>query len=115
MTALALMRLLPSAATVVGGTALLDGRDILALGRREMRSVRGDEVSMVFQEPMTSLDPAFTIGDQIVETIKAHSSDEHERGPRARDRDARSGSASRTPRAASTTTRTSSRAGCASG
>ncbi len=73
MTALTLMRLLPSAATVVGGKALLDGRDVLALGRREMRSVRGNEVAMVFQEPMTSLDPAFTIGDQIVETVKAHS------------------------------------------
>ena len=73
MTALTLMRLLPSAATVTGGKALLDGRDILALGRRQMRSVRGNELAMVFQEPMTSLDPAFTTGDQIVETVKAHS------------------------------------------
>jgi oligopeptide/dipeptide ABC transporter ATP-binding protein len=73
MTALTLMRLLPSAATVTGGRALLDGRDILALGRRQMRSVRGNELAMVFQEPMTSLDPAFTTGDQIVETVKAHS------------------------------------------
>jgi oligopeptide/dipeptide ABC transporter ATP-binding protein len=73
MTALTLMRLLPPAATVTGGTALLDGRDILALGRRQMRSVRGNELAMVFQEPMTSLDPAFTTGDQIVETVKAHS------------------------------------------
>jgi oligopeptide/dipeptide ABC transporter ATP-binding protein len=73
MTALTLMRLLPSAATVVGGRALLDGRDILALGRRQMRSVRGNELAMVFQEPMTSLDPAFTTGEQIVETVKAHS------------------------------------------
>jgi oligopeptide/dipeptide ABC transporter ATP-binding protein len=73
MTALTLMRLLPSAATVTGGKAVLDGRDVLALGRRQMRSVRGNELAMVFQEPMTSLDPAFTIGDQIVETVKAHS------------------------------------------
>ena len=72
MTALTLMRLLPPAAEVVAGHALLDGRDILTLGKREMRSVRGSELAMVFQEPMTSLDPAFTIGDQIVETVKAH-------------------------------------------
>jgi len=75
MTALTLMRLLPSAATVAGGQALLDGRDILGLSRRQMRAVRGNELAMVFQEPMTSLDPAFTVADQIVETVKAHSNE----------------------------------------
>ena len=75
MTALTLMRLLPPAATVAGGQALLDGRDILGLSRRQMRAVRGNELAMVFQEPMTSLDPAFTVADQIVETVKAHSNE----------------------------------------
>jgi peptide/nickel transport system ATP-binding protein len=72
MTALTLMRLLPPAARVASGRALLDGRDLLALNRARMRNVRGKDVSMVFQEPMTSLDPAYTIGDQIIETVEAH-------------------------------------------
>ncbi len=72
MTALTLMRLLPVSVQVVGGRVLLDGRDLLGLSPSEMRQVRGKDVSMVFQEPMTSLDPAFTVGDQIVETIRAH-------------------------------------------
>jgi oligopeptide/dipeptide ABC transporter ATP-binding protein len=50
----------------------LNGRDLLSLPPRQMRRVRGKEISMVFQEPMTSLDPAFTIGDQIVETVLTH-------------------------------------------
>ena len=72
MTALSLIRLLPDAARISGGRALLGGQDLLSLARGRMRQVRGREVSMVFQEPMTSLDPAFTIGHQIVETIRAH-------------------------------------------
>jgi peptide/nickel transport system ATP-binding protein len=72
MTALTLMRLLPPAAHVKAGHALLDGTDLLSLTGRQMRHLRGKEISMVFQEPMTSLDPAFTIGDQIIETVRAH-------------------------------------------
>jgi peptide/nickel transport system ATP-binding protein len=72
MTALSLMRLLPSAGRISAGHAVLDGRDLLALSPGRMRQVRGKDVSMVFQEPMTSLDPAFTIGAQIVETVRAH-------------------------------------------
>jgi oligopeptide/dipeptide ABC transporter ATP-binding protein len=72
MTALTLMRLLPAAARVTGGHVYLDGRDLLALPPRQMRRLRGKELSMVFQEPMTSLDPAFTVGDQIVETVRTH-------------------------------------------
>ncbi len=81
MTALSLMRLLPAAAQPGGGRALLEGADLLTKSENQMRRVRGRDVAMVFQEPMTSLDPAFTIGDQIVETIHAH-----ERVPRARAR-----------------------------
>jgi peptide/nickel transport system ATP-binding protein len=72
MTALSLMRLLPAAARVSAGHVVLDGRDLLSLSPGRMRQVRGRDVSMVFQEPMTSLDPAFTIGAQIVETVRAH-------------------------------------------
>jgi oligopeptide/dipeptide ABC transporter ATP-binding protein len=72
MTVLSLMRLLPTAATITAGRALLDGRDLLGLSEREMRGVRGKDVAMVFQEPMTSLDPSFTIGTQMTETIVAH-------------------------------------------
>ncbi len=72
MTVLSLMRLLPAAARVTAGRALLHGRDLLSLSEREMRAVRGKDVAMVFQEPMTSLDPSFTIGSQMIETILAH-------------------------------------------
>jgi oligopeptide/dipeptide ABC transporter ATP-binding protein len=71
MTALALLQLTPPGARI-SGSALLDGDDILALRGRALRSLRGGRVSMVFQEPMTSLDPFFTIGRQLVAGIGAH-------------------------------------------
>lgn len=74
MTALSLIRLLPPSATITSGRVRFDGRDLLSLGNREMRRIRGSRISMVFQEPMTALDPAFTIGHQLIETIKAHES-----------------------------------------
>lgn len=72
VTGMSLMRLLDPAKTRIEGRAWLGGRDILALPEREMRSVRGREMSMVFQEPATALDPVFTVGTQLVETIRAH-------------------------------------------
>ncbi len=72
MTALALMRLLPSSLADLSGEVRLAGRDLMPLSESEMRRVRGREMSMVFQEPMTSLDPVFTVGHQLTETIKAH-------------------------------------------
>ena len=73
MAALSVMRLLPDPpARVTGGQVLLAGKDIRSMPEHEMRSLRGDAVSMVFQEPLTSLDPVFTIGDQITEAITAH-------------------------------------------
>ncbi|HVD46899.1 MAG TPA: ABC transporter ATP-binding protein, partial [Candidatus Limnocylindria bacterium] len=73
LTALSVIRLLPDPpARVTDGQVLLAGHDIRALPENEMRSLRGDTVSMVFQEPLTSLDPVFTVGDQIVEAITAH-------------------------------------------
>jgi oligopeptide/dipeptide ABC transporter ATP-binding protein len=73
VTALALMGLLPKPpARVSGGRVLLEGEDLLRLGESRMRRVRGARMAMIFQEPMTSLNPVFSVGDQIVETIRAH-------------------------------------------
>ena len=73
VTALAVMRLIASPpGRIVGGQVLFDGRDLLALPESEMRRVRGNRVSMIFQEPMTSLNPAYTVGDQIGETLRLH-------------------------------------------
>ncbi|MCC6790878.1 MAG: ABC transporter ATP-binding protein, partial [Thermomicrobiales bacterium] len=83
MTALSIMRLLPPATSVTGGSITFDGRDLLTLSRGDMRKGRGNEIAMVFQEPMTALDPAFTIGQQIIEVIEAHESTGKEQ---ARDR-----------------------------
>src|SRR3954449_9500070 len=55
-----------------GGRALFKGPDLLALPERERADLRGDEIAMIFQEPMTSLNPAFTIGDQIAEAVVRH-------------------------------------------
>ena len=73
LTALSVIRLLPDPpARVTQGQVLLAGEDIRHVPEHEMRSLRGDAISMVFQEPLTSLDPVFTIGDQITEAITAH-------------------------------------------
>ena len=72
MTALALMRLLPENGRVAGGAVRLDGQDLLALPEGRMRDVRGGRISMIFQEPSTSLNPVMRVGDQIVEAIQAH-------------------------------------------
>jgi peptide/nickel transport system ATP-binding protein len=72
MTALTLMRLLPEQGRVVGGSARLDGTDLLALPEVRMRDVRGGRVAMIFQEPATSLNPVLTVGRQIVEVLERH-------------------------------------------
>lgn len=73
MTSLAIMRLLDArSARIVEGSVRLFGRDLLSLSEREMRSVRGSEIGMIFQDPMTSLDPAFTTGYQIVSVLRRH-------------------------------------------
>jgi oligopeptide/dipeptide ABC transporter ATP-binding protein len=74
VTALSLMRLVPPPGRVVAGQVLLAGRDVLALPEREMREVRGAGLAMVFQEPMTSLNPVFTVGSQIAEAVRLHRS-----------------------------------------
>jgi len=73
LTALSVIRLLPDPpARITAGSVVIDGSDITGVPESTMRSLRGDTVSMVFQEPLTSLDPVFTIGDQIEEAITAH-------------------------------------------
>ena len=73
VTALSIMRLVPSPpGRAVGGEILYRGRDLLKLDGESMRKIRGNEISMIFQEPMTSLNPVFTIGDQIGEAIHLH-------------------------------------------
>ncbi len=73
VTALAIMGLLPKPpARVTAGSIKFLGEDLLGLGEREMRRVRGPGIGMIFQEPMTSLNPVFTIGDQLMETVRVH-------------------------------------------
>ena len=73
MTALSIMRLVPDPpGRIVGGQVRLEGRDLLALDEAAMRDVRGNAISMIFQEPMTSLNPVLTIGNQVSEAIRLH-------------------------------------------
>ena len=73
VTALSILRLVPSPpGRIVSGSVRFAGRDLLALGEAAMRDVRGNEISMIFQEPMTSLNPVLTIGRQIAETLTLH-------------------------------------------
>ena len=72
VTALSLMRLIEPPGRIVSGSVTLDGRDLLTLDEREMEQVRGTRIGMVFQDPLTSLNPALSIGRQIVETLQAH-------------------------------------------
>ncbi len=72
MTALSIMRLIPSPGKIVKGNILFEGRDLAQLTSREMQSVRGDKIGMIFQEPLTSLNPVLRIGDQISESLIVH-------------------------------------------
>jgi peptide/nickel transport system ATP-binding protein len=73
VTALSVMRLVPDPpGRVVGGSVMLEGRDLLGLDEAEMRKVRGNRISMIFQEPMTSLNPVMRIGNQITEAVRLH-------------------------------------------
>lgn len=72
VTALTLMRLLPKNGIVTGGQILFDDKNLLDLDERIMKTYRGKEIAMIFQEPMTSLNPVYTIGDQISEMVMIH-------------------------------------------
>ncbi len=69
---LSIIRVLPPQAEIVNGSIVFNGTDLLKLSEKEMRKIRGKEISMIFQDPLTSLDPLQKIGDQIVETILEH-------------------------------------------
>jgi oligopeptide/dipeptide ABC transporter ATP-binding protein len=73
VTALSIMGLVPQPpGRIAGGEVLFDGEDLLKLPRNRMRDLRGDKLAMIFQEPMTSLNPAFPVGDQVAETLLRH-------------------------------------------
>ena len=73
VSALSIMRLVPDPpGKIVGGSVRLEGKDLLALDEEEMRGIRGNRMSMIFQEPMTSLNPVMRIGDQITEALRLH-------------------------------------------
>jgi len=72
VTVRSIMRLIPYPGRIVDGSIFFEGRNLLRLSEEEMRKIRGDEIAMVFQEPMTSLNPAYRIGNQISETLAVH-------------------------------------------
>ncbi|HUG30788.1 MAG TPA: ABC transporter ATP-binding protein [Candidatus Limnocylindria bacterium] len=72
LTALSILGLVARPVSVRSGSVRFDGQELIGLGGRELRRIRGARISMIFQEPMTSLDGAFTIGDQMIETVRAH-------------------------------------------
>jgi peptide/nickel transport system ATP-binding protein len=72
ITALSIMRLIAPPGRIVAGEILFDGRDLLKLSEQQMRQIRGDDIAMIFQDPMTSLNPVFTVGEQIAEALRLH-------------------------------------------
>ena len=72
VTSLSIMGLLAEPGHVAGGEMTFDGKDLVHLSEKEYREMRGNDMAMIFQEPMTSLNPVYRIGDQIVEAIRTH-------------------------------------------
>ena len=72
MTGLSIMGLLPPGGSIVGGSIKLDDRELVGLSDAEMRKIRGNEIAMIFQDPLTSLDPTKTIGYQVAEPVRLH-------------------------------------------
>jgi len=72
ITALSIMRLIAPPGKIVGGEITFDGKNLLKLSEAEMRQIRGDDIAMIFQDPMTSLNPVFTVGEQIAEALRLH-------------------------------------------
>lgn len=72
ITAMSILKLIEDPGKIVTGSMMYEGRDIVALGEKEMRKIRGNDIAMIFQEPMTSLNPVFRIGEQIVEAVRLH-------------------------------------------
>ncbi|WP_454856275.1 ABC transporter ATP-binding protein [Rhizobium binxianense] len=72
MTALSLLRLLPESARIASGSIVIHGEDFLAMDQRRVEDFRGDKIAMIFQEPLTALNPVLTMGEQIAETVRQH-------------------------------------------
>ena len=72
VTSLSIMRLLEAPGFIAGGRVLLDGQDMVSLSERDIRAIRGKQICLVFQDPMTALNPVYRVGDQIVEAMQAH-------------------------------------------
>jgi len=72
VTALSVMRLVAPPGRIVGGEIIFEGRNLLKLSEAEMRAIRGNDIAMIFQDPMTSLNPVYTVGEQIAEAIRLH-------------------------------------------
>lgn len=85
LTMLSVLQLLPSALSVLGGEVLLDGVDVLGMDERQLRSVRGGQIAMVYQDPMSSLNPLLRVGTQIVETLRSHGVSHEEAKTRTRE------------------------------
>ena len=83
ITALSVMRLIASPGKIVNGEILFDGKDLLKLSDSEMRQMRGDDIAMIFQDPMTSLNPVFTVGEQIAEALRLHRKMSHKQARQA--------------------------------
>ena len=113
MTALAIMRLVPEPGRIGGGRVLLRGEDLAARDEGAMRQVRGNSISMIFQEPMTALNPVYTVGEQIAEPLRLHQGLDKARA-RARAIECCARWAYRRPSGAWTTIRTRCPAACAS-
>ena len=76
VTAMSILRLVPEPPGKIAGSITFQGRDLLGLTDAQMRKIRGDDIAMVFQEPMTSLNPVLTVGRQIAETIRLGNADQ---------------------------------------
>ena len=112
---MSLMQLLPMPpAEIVSGRCDLPGADLVKLDETAIRQVRGARIGFIFQDPMTSLNPVFTVGYQIMEPLRAHLGMSRAQGARARHRAAGAGRHPRRPPSGSTIIRTSSPAACAS-
>src|SRR5436853_1156587 len=83
ITALSVMRLIAPPGKIVSGEILFDGKDLLKLSDAEMREMRGDDIAMIFQDPMTSLNPVFTVGEQIAEALRLHRKLTHKKARQA--------------------------------
>ncbi len=72
VTAASIMRLIEPPGAIIGGRVVFRGKDLLEANEQEMQRIRGGEIAMIFQDPMTALDPMFTVGDQMIQTLRAH-------------------------------------------